>query len=168
MKGRLVNRSSDSTERSDEATGATVVRPSTMGELRAELERRGWSVEKDRMRNDPPGWYAWISQRWTGMPICHCNDKPPSLHLRPWQVEMHGDVWRSVEFEMCGETAEGLWVKIHAYSVQMDEAFERLPIITATLRRAWIAAATTTAPGASPQRSAQIEKPPEGGPQDDS
>ena len=72
-----------------------------------------------------------------GVTNCQCNDKL-SLHAT-WYDEVIGSYHlRSVEFDIQGETADGRWVKLKAYSIDPDELTPAIvDDIKARLMRAW-------------------------------
>lgn len=113
-------------------------------ELRAELTALDWRIE-GKSKDTGVGWYAW--KRLEGAADCVCNDKPPSLIITPYEVAVHGKTWRSAEFEVTGEVANGRWLKLKAYSVQIDEVIDAIPECSLLLRSAWNAVATKGAAG---------------------
>jgi hypothetical protein len=108
-----------------------------VAELKEALKAAGWHVDLAVWRDGVP-WYAW--RRLDGATDCTSNEKPPSLILQPYEIEMNGTRYYSVEFDVCGE-AGGRWLKLKAYSVPIAEALQAIPQCTALLRAAWNAAA---------------------------
>lgn len=104
--------------------------------LRAALEADGWRIGQQTRDTGVP-WYAW--RKLGGAVDCSCNHKPPSLILNPFEIMVHGNTWRSVEFEVCGEAGRR-WLRLVAYSVPIDEALQAIPQCEDLLLAAWNAA----------------------------
>lgn len=107
-------------------------------QLKAKLQEAGWSIVKDAASTRGVDWYAWIKQ--DGIPNCCTNEKPPIIVIYPWNLEVGGRQWDSVQFEIVGDAGNDSWYSLKAYSVPMDEAIETIPKASKILRAAWIAA----------------------------
>lgn len=117
--------------------------------LRADLALAGWRIERNPL-NGPVNrvdWYAWHPKRPGDWPNCQSNDKPPSLCIYPYAINLPQQEKTSanVEVEVCGELA-GRWYKLRSYSITAGESMEALPSITASLGAAWKAIAALDAP----------------------
>jgi hypothetical protein len=113
-------------------------------ELKTELEKLGWQFAPNHF-NTGVDWCAYISLE--GALDCASNEKPPSLFLTPWEIVPRGDgdVYRSVEFEVCGAVKDDVWLKFKIYSVKMDDALATIPTAKAILLAAWNAAVKSQA-----------------------
>ena len=123
--------------------------------LRADLVLTGWRIERNSLndRMNIADWYAWHPKRPSDWPNCQCNNKPPSLCIYPYAVNLQQQekTLANVEVEVCGELA-GRWYKLRTYSITAGEAMEALPSITVSLGAAWKAIA------AQVEATVQIEK----------
>lgn len=110
-------------------------------QLRAALEVAGWRVcEANEYEMNECKWYAWLPKRPATWPDCECNDKPPSVTMRPFFLTINGLDHGSVEFGLCGEL-HGRWHNLTMYSVAPDEAMDAIPEALKYLGAAWCAIA---------------------------
>ena len=106
--------------------------------LKSALESAGWRIDNDGLAGErTPKWYAW--KRGKGLPDCECNDKPPSLCIKPWDMAQFGH-GVSAEIDITGESG-GQWYKLQAYGISADTLMDRLPEVTDRLGTAWAAIA---------------------------
>lgn len=118
-------------------------------EFERALREAGWRIQVDpyRMsRFNQCNWYAWSADRADFQPDCASNEKPPSFVVKPSLLHIDGRTSKSVEVEVCGEAPGGTWLKLQAYSIDVAEFFERIPLIRAQLAAAWNAAASMQVP----------------------
>lgn len=115
-------------------------------ELWIALEAAGWRVEADPMpsQNNDIKWYAY--RRLNGASDCVCNDKPPSLVVRPSEFVFQGKTMRSAEIEITGEASVG-WINFKIYSVSFEEVLPGAEKYESALRAAWEAVAFKPAQG---------------------
>lgn len=108
-------------------------------ELYAQLEAAGWMFATAIDQTTGVSWYAY--KRLVGGKDCACNDKPPSLCIKPYDLHF-GDVhMESVDFEIAGEIAGNKWVSFKVYGVKYDEVLAEAESCTNTLKAAWNAVA---------------------------
>ena len=85
----------------------------------------------------------WYAYRRSGIPArsCECNDRQHmQLVVRPY-INIDRPEWSSVEVDVTGE-AGGVWFKLQAYSLTVDDLRAKLPAIEAALMAAWNAIPT--------------------------
>lgn len=110
-------------------------------QLRAALEVAGWHFcEANEYEMNECKWYAWLPKRPATWPDCECNDKPPSVTMRPFFLTINGLDHGSVEFGLCGEL-HGRWHNLTMYSVAPAEAMDAIPEALKYLGAAWCAIA---------------------------
>lgn len=80
-------------------------------------------------------WYAW--RQCDNANSCSFNDKPPSLLLTPWAIDLNGNQMHSVEFSLTGDVGSGTWCNIKAYSVPLRMALNSLSRIERILAAGW-------------------------------
>ena len=109
-------------------------------ELFAALEQAGWRVEPDPLpaRESRVKWYAF--RRLIGATDCVCNDKAPSLVIRPSEFEFQGKIMRSADFEVVGEAGVG-WINFKVYGVRFEDVLPNAEKYEEALRAAWEAVA---------------------------
>lgn len=118
-------------------------------EFERALREAGWRIQAaptQLERGSQCNWYAWSDDRAEFQPDCASNEKPPSFVVNPFSMCLDGRVIESVEVEVCGEAPGGTWLKLQAYSIDVAEFFERIPLIRAQLAAAWNAAASMQVP----------------------
>lgn len=106
--------------------------------LRAWLESDGFKFSPNPFgsEHNECTWYAY---RYSALPArrCECNDdKPAQIVARPTFASFGSNRMESVEVDVCGE-AGGLWYDLKAYSISPAELPTKLPLIEASLIRAW-------------------------------
>lgn len=88
-------------------------------------------------RENECNWYAY---RRSALPAreCECNEgKAMQIVVRPFKyARPTTTAWESAEVDVSGE-AGGVWFKLKAYSLTLQELRERLPEIEAQLIGAW-------------------------------
>lgn len=115
-----------------------------MDEFREKLSALGWRIApQHRQPLNRCDWYAWNADREGITPDCVCNKKPPSLIVYPSEIDLGGNLHASVEVEICGEVSSGEWLKLRAYSIKLEEFFDRFKTIRARLVAAWKAGAAS-------------------------
>lgn len=114
-------------------------------QLQKKLADLGWTLSAVMVNGDTGlPWHAY--QRLDGAVDCSSNHRPPALILVPYRLEHNGEVQYSVEFEVTGEIDGGVWLKLKAYSVSMDEAIDAIPNVRSLLMASWNAAANPSTP----------------------
>lgn len=107
-----------------------------VAEIVAELKSRGWRQYPDSRH---PSAVCLYSPRLEGLPDCVCNDKPPALYVALSDYEFQGYSISGAEFEIFGENADGLWLKVVIHSISLGQVLDRLSDIEAAARRLWSA-----------------------------
>ena len=74
------------------------------------------------------------NENWD-LPLCFCNDKPPSYNLTFVQYGEHGG-WR---LNLIGETQDEQWVELSSYAISTDKLLDILGREMLRLEKAWIA-----------------------------
>lgn len=107
-------------------------------ELYAALEQAGWSFAS-AIEKTGVSWYA--HRRLIGGKNCWCNDKPPSICIKPWSIDITNQfqpkMWEAVEISVSGQTHKGDWVDFKVYGVKFDDVMGSIEQHTNTLRTAW-------------------------------
>jgi len=113
-----------------------------LADLREWLTGQGFRATSDSLgsRDNACDWYAYRRSTIPARP-CECNDKPNmQLVVRPY-INIDRPEWSSVEVDVTGE-AGGVWFKLQAYSLTVDDLRAKLPAIEAALMAAWNAIPT--------------------------
>ena len=117
-------------------------------EIEAMFANRGWKNEHERtfwkrVRHADEG----ESRDECGNPVCILNNKL-SVHATVSETRIPTvDVdYTTVEFDITGEYAPGLWAKLQVYSVTWEEAGDRLSGIERGLLAAWDALCNVSRP----------------------
>lgn len=129
----------------------------TPDELKKALNAAGWRFAAEHS-NTGVEWYAYKTLEAAA--DCLCNEKPPSLTLKPWSIARPDDApYQSVEFTVTGEAGKDTWVTFKVYSIAMDRAIEMIPRATNILLAAWNAATLADSQHAplSPEDAAKLE-----------
>jgi hypothetical protein len=109
-------------------------------DLEYQLAMAGWSFGSGIDKNTGVSWYAY--HRLIGGANCACNDKPPSLIIKPYDTTFGNQgPFRSVQFEIRGELANGHWVEFSVYGVKYEEVMSDMERCTKVLLTAWNAVA---------------------------
>lgn len=110
-------------------------------DLKAALKTAGWRIASSPISDalNKADWYAWMPSRESARNCC-CNDRPPSVTLKPYQFTAHGTTHGSAEVHLTGELPSGHWVDLRVYSVPMAEVMDALPGAMDELQAAWVAA----------------------------
>jgi hypothetical protein len=106
-------------------------------QLYAALEQAGWSFGSS-IEDTGVSWYAY--RRLIGGKDCACNDKPPTLTIKPWDQEFSGHRFQSAEFSVRGQLSDGKWVEFQVYSIKYDDVLSQADKCTKILCTAWNAA----------------------------
>lgn len=107
-------------------------------ELYTELEKAGWSLASSS-GNTGVSWYAY--RRLIGGKDCHCNEKPPSVCIEPYDLTFGEQQFQSVEISVRGQQANGRWVDFKVYGMSYEEAISDSAKHIASLLMAWNAVA---------------------------
>ena len=105
----------------------------TIEELKIKLIKLGWSFEEGR--GTGVAWQAY--KRFPNFNSCLLNDRPPAVILVPYEFPLDGRRFESIEFQITGQTQSGEWVNFKVYSVNIDEAIDKIPLAVDLLRAAW-------------------------------
>lgn len=111
----------------------------TSKDLYAQLESAGWMFGSEIDKGTGVTWYAY--RRLIDGADCACNDKPPSLLIKPYSLDFPGSNLRSVNFEIRGQLASGRWVEFAVYGVRYEDVLLQAPSCTEVLLKAWNAVA---------------------------
>lgn len=93
-----------------------------------------------------PGARCFQMPRMTDVPLCGCNEKPPSLHVIvfPNLGNSSKPGWEGgIEFEVVGQAGDNRWLKAIIYSCRRDELADLLPDAEHTAKRMWTTFADT-------------------------
>lgn len=119
----------------------------TLEALRTDLDAAGWRIEEKPVRDATElcDWYAWKPNRPYDWPNCECNNKHPSLTIRPYLLRGGERLHGGAEFSLCGQ-ADGEWYDLKLYAVRLEDVMATIPKAKASLGAAWkaIAALETT------------------------
>lgn len=115
----------------------------TPSELKTTLERLDWQFAPEHS-NSGVDWYAY--QRLSGVEDCTSNERPPNLILVPHELLLPNlpEPYRTVTLSITGEVGGGVWLKLEAYSIAMDQVLATIPRAKALLVTAWNSAARLT------------------------
>lgn len=119
----------------------------TIDELKTQLADIGFRFGVNPFHNstNEVGWYAW---RRSAHPARRCENNVDKEGMQvvvyPYQsVDANtGKMYSSAEIELCGES-NGVWYKMRAYSIPIDEFLIRFPDIESRLIAAWNALEST-------------------------
>jgi hypothetical protein len=110
----------------------------TQDEVCAWLLSRKAREYDDRMRS--PGARCFQLPRMADVPLCGCNEKPPSLHVivfpnlgNPARAGWEG----GVEFEVVGQAGDNRWLKAIIYSCRRDEVADVLVDAEYVAKQVW-------------------------------
>ena len=109
----------------------------TQDEVCAWLLSRKAREYDDRMRS--PGARCFQLPRMTDVPLCGCNEKPPSLHVIvfPNLGTAYAGWEGGVEFEVVGQAGDGRWLKAIIYSCRRDEVADVLSDAEYVAKKLW-------------------------------
>ena len=110
----------------------------TLEALRTDLAAAGWRIAKKPVRDATElcDWYAWKPNRPQDWPNCGCNDKPPSLTIKPYLLRVGERLHGGAEFSLCGQHDEE-WYDLKLYSVRLEDVLTTIHKATSSLGAAW-------------------------------
>lgn len=110
---------------------------SALDALKTALAAAGFTIDNDPLasRDNDCRWYAW-RRLPACVADCECNDRPPSLRVKPSSFVLQGTLHESVTLEVTGE-AGGVWFTLSAYTLRPGEVMARLQDVQASLTAAW-------------------------------
>ncbi len=95
-----------------------------------ELAADGWRECPNRLRDYARCFY----KRFATPSQCQCNDDKPGMQVCiALSKEGHAGFPPSIEMDMCGELADGSWVKLQNYGMRdsLEEALSAIPRLLA-------------------------------------
>ena len=112
-------------------------------ELFDALRSAGWRVENDPIPCQDNLVMQYAYRRLEGASDCVCNDRPPSLCIRPSEFEIKGKRLCSAEFDIRGESSVG-WINFSIYGIKYEDVLQNSAKYEAALRLAWESVALKT------------------------
>jgi len=108
-------------------------------ELRGWLIKQGFRCAPDSLkyRDNECNWYAYRRSELAAR-RCECNSEDAGMQIvvKPSMLWLGDNKHESVEIELCGEAA-GVWWKLSAYGLKLNEVPERMADIEVSLVAAW-------------------------------
>jgi len=107
----------------------------TEKQFKSWLKRTGWKFGGDPYDSGNSRWYAYKSfPDWSD---CRCNDKPPSVTIKYYELQMKENLYRTCVIGFAAEGIEGHWVSFKYYCVSPEECKKSLDEFVTRLRWAW-------------------------------
>ena len=108
-----------------------------MHDLKQWLIDKGFKSYNNHLKSEynMVDWYA--ARRTNSKRDCECNNRPVNLVVWPCSMRIpDGAIHESTSIEVTGEY-NGLWYKLEAYSLSVDELKKNFDKIEESLVRAW-------------------------------
>jgi len=102
--------------------------------LKKFLESEGWAISLNQFGHGVD-WYAW--KRFEGFKDCLCNERPPSVCIKPAKIELKERVYYAASIEVIGEVSHNNWINFQFYSLSFEEIKKDREKLVNKLRVAW-------------------------------
>lgn len=107
----------------------------TLNEFHETLDAQGYRFGANHLVDSGVDWYAWKTA--DGAENCDANDKPPSICIHPYQINVHGNELTSCEISIVADAGQDTWCNFKIYSVPLDRAINERKTLERLLVSAW-------------------------------
>jgi len=104
-----------------------------LGTLKEKLIKQGW--KEMSLPDEDCKWSMYKS--FKGWRDCTTNEKPPSVAIRYYELEMKENTYKSCEIEICGEINNSDWIIFKFYAIHPNWLEKRLSFYVDKLKKAW-------------------------------